>query len=492
MKNKKIALVFTFVYLVLCLFLDFNHIPFWDEARAWLISQNCNLVEYLDLMKLECHMFIWNLIIFPFAKLNLFYPYSMQITNTLISTFAIYILWKKAPFSKIEKFLITFSVPFLFLWGVIARCYSIGILFIFLALTYYKIRFKKPFCYLLFLCLAMNTSVMAFIGAFYLSIIFLFESLKTKNFKKLLLVFILNILIVMIQVFEPNSDFLKQTPEMAFLRDFFGYILCPVFFIPQYPIQSILMSVLRIAADICAIVFGVFTFKNNKKVLLFLLFSYFSMIVLFAVFYSGNFWHYFYFYFYFIVAFWILRRENKIPKILNILFFVILACFMFKGSLFIDSKMTTINNSTSKQIAIEILKNEKLKNAKLFCLDPWSDIAPSALPYLKNKVKIYDIFNQDRFSYESMRSHIKFNTELLNPDEFYKYIDENSILLTTTAFTRHEVKNPLRKFDEKTGEIDFVGKNYTVRFIPLEAHTEICLWIYSIKYRKNDNKTFSR
>lgn len=487
-QNKKYALIFTLIYLVICLVIDFHRVPFWDEARGWLIAQNCNLFEYLDLMKLECHMFIWYLIIFPFAKLNLFYPYSMQIINTLISSFAIYIFWKKAPFSYLEKFIITFSVPFLFLWGVVARCYSIGILFIFLALIYHKIRFKKPFMYLLFLCLAMNTSVMAFIGSFYLSVIFLIENFRKKNFTKLLFVFLAAVLIVMIQDYSFNSDFLKQMPEMAFLRDFFGYILNPLIIIPQYPLQSMLMSILRLCVDVCTVCFAIYTFKSNKKVLSFILLTYFSLIILFAVFYSGNFWHYFYFYFYFIVAFWILRTENKIPKVLNILFFIIMLCFVFKGSLFIDSKMTTINNSTSNLIAKEILSNPKYKNVKLFCLDPWSDIAPSALPYLKNKVKIYDIFNNDRFSYKSMRSHIKFNTELLNPDEFYKYVDKDSILLTTTAFTRHEVNNPARRFDEKTGIIDFVGQNYTVSFIPLESNEKICLWSYVIKVYKTTQK----
>ncbi len=487
-KNIILALLFTFVYFVICIVIDINRVPFWDEARAWLIAQNCNILEYLDLMKLECHMFVWYLIIFPFAKLNLFYPYSMQFLNTVIASAAIYVLWRKAPFLIYEKILITFSVPFLFLWGVVARCYSIGILFIFLALMYYKLRFKHPYRYLVYLCLAMNTSVMAFVGAFYLALIFIVENFKNKNFIKLSLIFLGCILIVAIQDYAPNPDFLKQTPEMAFLRDFFGYILHPVFFIPQYAYQSILMSILRVSVDICCISFVVFSIKNNKKILSFILLTYLSLLIIFVLFYSGNFWHYFYFYFYFIVAFWILRIENKIPKVLNVFFIIILSCFMFKGSLFIDSKMTTINDSTSLKIAKEILSNPKYKNVKLFCLDPWSDIAPSSLPYLKGKVKIYDIFNRDRFSYKSMRSHIEFNTKSFNPDEFYKFVDNDSILLTTTAFTRHELKNPKRRFDEKSGIIDFVGENYTVSFIPLDAKEDICLWSYIIKVHKTIQK----
>ena len=91
------------------------------------------------------------------------------------------------------------------------------------------------------------------------------------------------------------------------------------------------------------------------------------MVILFTCFYSGNFWHYFYFYLYFIVAIWILKIENQISKFLNIMTTIILIMFMFKGSLFIDSKLTTINNSTSNLIAKKIQEN--YKNKKLFYIN---------------------------------------------------------------------------------------------------------------------------
>ena len=204
------------------------------------------------------------------------------------------------------------------------------------------------------------------------------------------------------------------------------------------------------------------------------------MVVLFTFFYSGNFWHYFYFYLYFLAAVWILKLEKPIPKALNICFILILISFMFKGSLFIDSKLTTINNSTSTSISKEILNNPSFKNKKLFCLDPWSDIAPSSLPFLTGKVVIYDIFNNDRKTFKSMRNQLRFNLEFFNPDDFYKYVEKDSILITTGAFINHEIENPLRKFDEKTGIIEFKGKSHTVIFVPYKNFEDIKLWSYKI------------
>ncbi|MBR5304732.1 MAG: hypothetical protein IKU37_07910 [Candidatus Gastranaerophilales bacterium] len=478
MKYAKI--IIPVLYLIFSLIISFNRVPFWDEARAWLVAQNCSPLEFLNLMKLECHFSLWYIAIFPFAKLNLFYPYSIYILNALFAFVSICLLWNKSPFNAFQKILITFGVPFLFLWGSVARCYSIGIMFLFLALSIYKERFEKSYKYLILLCLSAHTSVMAFIGSFFLLLIFLFENFKKKQFLKLLGIFLLSNFLILLQIYDPNPDYLKQAPEMAFLRDFIWYLLNPVVIISQYKIQSLLMTILRLSVIVTAFVYIGYVLKSNKKNLFFIFSTYFSMVILFTFFYSGNFWHYFYFYLYFIVATWILKFENKSPMALNTMITIILIMFMFKGSLFIDSKLSTVNNSTSNLIAIEIQKNYKGK--KLFCLDPWSDIAPSALPYLK-EIDIFDKYNQNRKSFESMRSQIRFNREPFDPDEFAKYVEKDSILLTTTSFLNHELKNPKRKFDEKTGVVSFIGNKKTIEFIPYKFMEEICLWTYLIKVK---------
>ncbi|MBQ8634600.1 hypothetical protein IJX73_01340 [bacterium] len=477
MKNK-LNIIIPIIYLAISIFLSFTRVPFWDEARAWLISQNCNPFEFLEMMKLECHFSLWYLAIFPFAKLDLFYPYSIYVLNSLFAFGAIYVLWNKSPFSTFQKLLITFGVPFLFLWGCVARCYSIGILFLFIALSFYKKRADKPFIYLTLLCLSLHTSVMAFIGCFYLILIFLFENIKNKNFLKFLSIFIIALFLISIQIYSPNPDYFKQAPEMGFLRDFTGYIFNPIFYIKQYGLQSILMSILRSSIIICAFIFISFCAKNNRKILFFIIPTYLSMVILFTFFYSGNFWHYFYFYLYFIVAIWIIKFENKISKPLEIMIYIILIMFLFKGSLFIDSKLTTINDSKSNLISAEIIK--EYKNKKIFCLDPWGDITPSSLPFLK-EIIIYDKNNQDRRSFKSMRNQIKFNTELFNPDDFAPYVTNNSILLTTSPFIKHEINNPLRQYDKNTGTIRFSGKKYIVDFIPYKFRKDISLWAYLIK-----------
>jgi hypothetical protein len=155
-------------------------VPFWDETHAFTISR-LNLSEIFYLTRIEGHPIIWYLILKPFNSPKL-YPWSMLIINWIFCLSALYILWKKAPFSTINKTLITFSTPFLYYFGPIARNYSIGIFLLFLICAYHKKRFKKPYLYSILISLAANTSIMAMVGVFYFGLLFLYDLIiKVKN-----------------------------------------------------------------------------------------------------------------------------------------------------------------------------------------------------------------------------------------------------------------------------------------------------------------------
>ena len=108
-----------------------NHIPWYDEAHAWTIAEQLNLFQLVDFMKIEGHTILWYVLLMPFAKLHLGYPYSMQFLNWIFCFVALILFWKKAPFSNLVKVLVTFSFPFLVMYSVYARCYSIGIMLLF-------------------------------------------------------------------------------------------------------------------------------------------------------------------------------------------------------------------------------------------------------------------------------------------------------------------------------------------------------------------------
>lgn len=101
------------IYVLITVLRVLNHQPWFDEAHAWHIAQEKNLLEVIQLMPVEGHTFIWYLLLMPFAKTNFHYPWPMFILNYTFALVSVIILWKKAPLHNITKTIITFSFPFL-------------------------------------------------------------------------------------------------------------------------------------------------------------------------------------------------------------------------------------------------------------------------------------------------------------------------------------------------------------------------------------------
>ena len=106
-----------FIFAIVTLFIILLHVPYWDETHAFYISR-LKLSEIFAITRVEGHTMLWYLILKPFSSLKL-YPYSMSIINWIFCVSAIWVLWKKSPFSVISKTFITFSVPFLWIIVVV-------------------------------------------------------------------------------------------------------------------------------------------------------------------------------------------------------------------------------------------------------------------------------------------------------------------------------------------------------------------------------------
>ena len=219
-------------FCILTLVLALFRAPFWDEAHAWMVSKSFGFFQlFFNIEKHEGHLFLWHLILMPFSKNNLFYPYSMILLNWIFCVFALVVFWNKAPFSVLEKSLITFSYPFVWYFGIVARCYSIGILFLFLILSFWKERLKRPYLISLLIILLANTSAMALVGAFSLGLIFLFDLIKERDYKKIvysILILGFGAISVFVQLWGANY------PDMASKKTVFQDILTSFFFLYDF------------------------------------------------------------------------------------------------------------------------------------------------------------------------------------------------------------------------------------------------------------------
>ena len=285
-----------------------NHSPWYDEAHAWLIAQELDFLEIIKLMKIEGHTFLWYLILMPFAKTDFMYPYSMLLLNWLFCFIAVLILWIKAPLNNWVKFFISFSFPFLSLYPVVARCYSIGIMFLFALTAMEKGKLKHPNWYALLLILCANTSIMGAVGATVFGMLFAFELIKNKrNFVVPFAIMFAGAVVILIQLLGSTNDIIGET------HNIFSTLFKNVFF------KNILLN------EILLVIFGcslLIFYLKNKIFPLFLVTSYTILFAIFNV-YSGNIWHWFYFYIYFIISSWLIFNKYSL-KFKNL--YIVILC----------------------------------------------------------------------------------------------------------------------------------------------------------------------
>ncbi len=366
-KNKTF-IICMILWSIITLLRTFCHQPWADEAWAWLIAKQFHFGNILEIIHIEGHLFVWYLILLPFAKLNIAYPYSMLIINWIFCFGAIFVLWKYSPFSNFLKIVISFSFPFLSYYSIVARCYSIGIFLLFILCALFKDRLKHPIIYSLLIFFCANTSAMALIGAFLFGIIFAYDLFKEKNKKDFTIcscVGTFTVITLLIQLVGVDKSTIK--PEMSpgiNLHD----LLTP--FIFSEWINAILL-----------IIFGVIfckAFFKDKKCLFFIIGTFSILLYIFNFWYLGDFWHYYFFYIYLIVSCWLfLYKENIDMKIKK----KVLTCLAIISVLLIfDYRYEPrVFNSNSKEIANYVVEHKHDRN--IFTDSVYVEI----LPYIDYK-----------------------------------------------------------------------------------------------------------
>ena len=372
-ENKKynwafivVMLLWCFVTLTRCLL----HSPWYDEAHAWTIAEQLNLFEIIRLMRLEGHTFIWYLLLMPFAKTNFMYPYSMLLLNWIFCFIAILILWLKSPFNNWIKFLISFSFPFLAMYSVVARCYAIGIMLLFMLAAMDNKKLEHPNWYALLLVVCANTSIMAGVGAFALGIKFLYEMIKEKKFfLSSVVISLFGAVLVLVQLLNSqNSVIFHKTIGLQMFNTLF-------------------INGLGVFNLICFCIFVILLlifYLRNKIFPGVLIITYIGLCLIFNH-YIGGYWHHFFFYVYFIISCWLIldkTGENPI-RLKQIPIFILISVSLLYLFFKPDKEMFDVvwkNDYTN--ISKNILSDENLKNAKIIIYRTYDN---AMMPYLSGK-----------------------------------------------------------------------------------------------------------
>ena len=429
--KNKLLYIFPIAFSIITLIISLLRIPFWDETHAFEIAR-LNIFEILYMTRIEGHYLLWYLILKPFSSISL-YPYSMLIINWLFCVGAIFVLWIKSPFDNLEKILITFSSPFVFYFAPVARCYSIGIFFLFLICALFKNRYKKHclFSWLLLIC--SNTSLMAFISCFYIWLIYLFQLFKkkSKKIKTCLLFFIANFILFLIQFFNVKRPYMNDSDRQNYVDLLFNMIV-----IPRAD------SIIHFIFNLCVFVFFYYLifylFKKSKYALFYMLSTFLTLTSIFVFVFHGSLWNYYFYFVFSIVLFWIFYRQIAINKFLKCLITIILVFLCLLFCLYKNKTFEMTYSSKSKLIAEDVINNVNLDNVNLYCLEWWSDISPASDIYFKKRG--IDILDQDgyrRTGFESIRNIFINRILPLDYEKIYNSFDfskKNYIITDSTLF----------------------------------------------------------
>lgn len=175
-KKNKVNLVVMLCYSIITFIILLFHESWRDEAQAWLIARDLNIIDIFVQMKYEGHPVIWYLILVPFAKLGLPYIF-VKIVSWLICNIAVWLILKKAPFNLILKILFIFSMPMIYLYPSISRSYCLIPLAITLVAIYFGQRHEKPIQYILSILFLANTHVIMYGMVGILLLLFYIEEL---------------------------------------------------------------------------------------------------------------------------------------------------------------------------------------------------------------------------------------------------------------------------------------------------------------------------
>jgi hypothetical protein len=386
--NSFSPLFFTALFCLLALGLAAHHEMWRDEMQAWLLARDS--VSFQDLLfnlKYEPHPELWHALLFFITRFT-HNPFWMQIVHAGIATLNAYLLLRFAPFSKLQKALLLLGYFLFYEYSVKARCYALGITFVFLFNSFFPDRKNKFGLLCVFLFLLTQTSFFGCVLALCLGAYLVMETRKTLASRELysgVALLVLGVILSAVQIYPP-PDFVflpHKSPLLASIQTAF-IPLYAVMDIPGLPLglQQLFSALLVLAP--------VFFLRDNKRIVGLYLLGICSYLFFFEFVCGGRVWHFGHIFILLITCFWLYqitprnngRISSKRHPAMIFLIYVFLISHAAAG-LYAGYKDWKYPYSGAKDAAQFIRENHL--DQKLIVGDPPSSMA-SLSGYLDNKI----------------------------------------------------------------------------------------------------------
>ncbi|MEP7167875.1 MAG: hypothetical protein ABI855_00745 [Bacteroidota bacterium] len=218
--HRSFPLKYSFIvcfYFTLSFFGILHHEMWLDEMHHFLLARDSNsLSELYFNARYDGHPLLWNILLWIITRFT-HDPFYMQLIHIVISTSAVIIFLRNAPFTDVFKTLFVFSYFIFYEYNIISRNYAISVLFLFIACSFLCSNKRKYHAILISLLLVSCThlfSLMCAASLFLVTIVlYLHDSDKKSSkvkFGILCLLFIIGFVFIFYSIIPPTDHFLKQ------------------------------------------------------------------------------------------------------------------------------------------------------------------------------------------------------------------------------------------------------------------------------------------
>lgn len=173
----------TGVFFILSFIGILNHEMWRDEYQAWMVAADAHSIPQLfQNLKYEGNPVLWHAFLFLISAVT-DQPFAMQVFHILISTGFIFLINRHAPFSLLQKVLLTFGYYTFYEYNIISRSYGLGFLLVVLFCVLYPQRQKHLLWMAGILFLLSNCTIFGVILTVSFAFIILLEQLSLRNTK---------------------------------------------------------------------------------------------------------------------------------------------------------------------------------------------------------------------------------------------------------------------------------------------------------------------
>ncbi len=178
--KKRFLLTILFLFLALGISGLSNHEMWRDELQAWLIARDSGSpLELIQNLRYEGHPGLWHTLLYIITRFTE-NPAYMQLAHLMIGAINIALIVWFSPFSRFQKFFLSFSFFLFYEYLIVSRNYSIAILLIFLICSLYHLRAQKPLMIMVVLGLLANTNFYGWMISISFAIVFSLEFIQKQ------------------------------------------------------------------------------------------------------------------------------------------------------------------------------------------------------------------------------------------------------------------------------------------------------------------------